>query len=210
MQRRKFVVGLGALASGSAAAVGTGAFTSVTADRSVTVSVTGDESAYLGMDAEGSTNGAYANESGDDGDLSINFDDLSNGDDLTETSGGSGVNPSAVTTAEDVFRITNQGTQEVEVDLSGGSNISVTDPSSYSAGSDDVYIFFNESGTGTSVSSGNKLTGSASDIELAPGDVVQVDVVVTTGSDTSFASLGDLTVSANAGDVDGGADDSAT
>jgi hypothetical protein len=166
------------------------------------------------MDAEGSTNGAYADESGDDGELSINFGDISSGNDLTETDGGSGVNPSAVTTARDVFQITNQGTQEVEVDLSGGTNISTTDPSSSSpsasAGSDDIYIYFNESGGDTSVSAGSKLTGSASAIELAPGDVVQVDVTITTDSDTSFASVGELTVSANAGDATGSEDGSPT
>ncbi|MDB2265344.1 hypothetical protein PM025_14585 [Halorubrum ezzemoulense] len=221
MQRRKFVVGLGALASGSAAAVGTGAFTSVTADRSVTVSVTGDQSAYLGMDAEASTNGAYADESGDDGELSIDFGDISSSSrDNTQTDGGSGVNPNAVTEAKDVFRITNQGTQAVEVDIASdsdtsGTSINTSNPSDATAGSDAIYIYFNKdtSSSATSIASGNDgniLSGSDDDIELAPGDVVQVDVVVTTGTgDTQFNSgngVQDLTVSADAGDVNDTAD----
>jgi hypothetical protein len=47
--RRKFLAGLGALASGSAAAVGTGAFTTASASRSVTVDVTGDEGSKIGL-----------------------------------------------------------------------------------------------------------------------------------------------------------------
>ena len=47
MERRKFVVGLGALASGSAAAMGTGAFSSAQAERSVSVTVADDRSGYI-------------------------------------------------------------------------------------------------------------------------------------------------------------------
>ncbi len=105
--RRKFLAGLGALASGTAAAVGTGAFTSVTADRSLTVSVADDSGALLKLDATSSNeNSAYADESGNE--IVV---------DIAGASGdtGSGVNDNAVTEIFDIFDIANQGTQNAIV-----------------------------------------------------------------------------------------------
>ena len=51
MERRKFVIGLGALATGSAAAMGTGAFTAAEADRAVDVAVVNDAAGLLGIEA---------------------------------------------------------------------------------------------------------------------------------------------------------------
>ncbi|PHQ45323.1 DUF1102 domain-containing protein [Halorubrum sp. C3] len=113
MERRKFVVGLGALASGSAAAVGTGAFTNITATRNVDVSVADDASAYLSLQGTGGDNSAYVTDDGDGGTLSINLD----GDNST-TEGGQGVNPDALTKIDSLFTIKNQGTQEVTVSIS--------------------------------------------------------------------------------------------
>jgi hypothetical protein len=53
-KRRKFLAGLGALASGSAAAVGTGAMTSMQSSRSVTVGVETDENAQIALEASSS------------------------------------------------------------------------------------------------------------------------------------------------------------
>ena len=47
MDRRKFLIGTGSIAVGGAAVVGSGAFTSVSANRSVTVDTTGDLGALL-------------------------------------------------------------------------------------------------------------------------------------------------------------------
>ena len=49
MKRRNFVIGAGALASG-AAAVGTGAFSTVEAEREAVVSIENDADAYLGLE----------------------------------------------------------------------------------------------------------------------------------------------------------------
>lgn len=102
MQRRKFIVGLGALSAGGAAAMGTGAFSSVIADRNITVEVVGDQNAYLRLVSQS----AYSSE-GADGTLDVNFD--ANGE------GGQGLNNNADTAFTDVFRIENQGTNEVKV-----------------------------------------------------------------------------------------------
>lgn len=206
--RRKFITGLGALAAGSAAAVGTGAFTSVTADRAVTVNIEGDANAYLGLSATNSANGAYTNESGDDGKISINFDDLTGGDDRTVADGGSGVNYRAKTVAEDVFRITNQGTQGAEIDLSSAGNSGTTTintsvpPSGSDLDLDDtdegVYIYFKDDVTGYV---------DANTVELGTGKTAEVDVAVITSPDASFTNLDGLTLTGEAADYGNGSDD---
>jgi len=52
MKRRAFVFGLGTTAAASATVLGSGAFTSVSADRSITVEVADDDTALLVIDAE--------------------------------------------------------------------------------------------------------------------------------------------------------------
>jgi len=71
MERRKFVIGLGALVAGSGAAMGTGAFTQVNAERQISVSTAGDDAAYLGL-LENNDFGSYAEE--EDGELTIDLD----------------------------------------------------------------------------------------------------------------------------------------
>ena len=104
MKRRKFVIGVGSLAAGSAAAVGTGAFSSVEADRSVSVEVGDDNDAYLGLEA---VRDDIISDDGDGGQLSIDLGSQ------TTAEGGEGFNDEAITKIEGVFRITNQGTREV-------------------------------------------------------------------------------------------------
>jgi hypothetical protein len=128
MQRRKILAALGSLAAGGAATVGTGAVTSVTADRTATVNVAGDGSAYLKLvpgDDTGSPtspsgpNAAYAEYNGDD-ELELNLDGNASGG-FSGTQ-GDGVNPNAVTDIDEVFYIANQGTQEVYVYIEDSGN----------------------------------------------------------------------------------------
>lgn len=100
---------MGALASGAAAAVGTGAFTSVTAARDIDVAVGDDASAYLKLEG---TNSHYVVDDGNGGTLAIDM----SGNNPTNA-GGTGVNPNAVTEFGDLFEIANQGTQSVTVDV---------------------------------------------------------------------------------------------
>jgi hypothetical protein len=122
MERRKFVVGLGALASGSAAAMGTGAFSSVTADRTATVSIADDSSAFLGLTVGNSELSEYVDESGNT--ISIKL--------AGENVQGGGVNPDAITKFDDLLQISNSGSQEVEVTISTGQeDPTLSDLSSY-------------------------------------------------------------------------------
>lgn len=114
MERRKFIAGVGSLAAGSAAAMGTGAFTSVSANRSVSVSTADDNDALLRFAQDGNDNSAYAEVS--NGTVAVDLDDLSGAEDSEVEAGaagdlGSGVNKNALTRIYDIFTIENQGTQ---------------------------------------------------------------------------------------------------
>jgi hypothetical protein len=110
MKRRKFILGTGVFAAGSAGAIQTSAFTSVSAQRDVEVAVASDESALLRLaPCSGSPNRGYVTGT-DDGQLSLAL----SSDNPTDE-GGEGVNPDATTVINDVFEICNQGTQPVGV-----------------------------------------------------------------------------------------------
>lgn len=101
MERRKFITGLGALATGSAAAMGTGAFTSVQADRSVEVATAGDGSALLGFETSGAANSTYVDTTGGGAnEVSVDIDSL---------------NVDSTTQLNDLFAIRNNGTQPAVV-----------------------------------------------------------------------------------------------
>jgi hypothetical protein len=100
--RRKFLAGLGALASGSAAAVGTGAFTSANATRTATVQALGDPNGFLGMQPVDNDR-ASLNSNGE-----IEFDFQTG-----EGGNASGINANATTQFDSVFRLTNNGTEDI-------------------------------------------------------------------------------------------------
>ena len=81
MERRKFVIGLGAMATGAAAATGTGALTAARLDgRDANISVTDDSDSLLQLTA-GDTDATFE----EDGELNIDFGELGTG----------GINPNA-------------------------------------------------------------------------------------------------------------------
>ena len=59
VNRRKFLIGAGSFAAATAGAIGTGAFSNVLADRSVSVNVPNDAAAYVGMDASTGANSNF-------------------------------------------------------------------------------------------------------------------------------------------------------
>jgi len=125
--RRKFIAGLGALATGSAAAMGTGAFTSVSAERTAKINVAGDSAALLSLDAGSGSNSAYATETGN-GEVRVELD---GSDDVYSDAGG--VNADATTKILETFEVKNQGTQPVAVHVPPDS---VTPASVGAAGGD--------------------------------------------------------------------------
>lgn len=114
MKRRKVIIGAGALATGGAAALGTGAFSSVEAERSMSVELNDDTEAYLAaqpLDSDGepvddegpspvAQEASYATIDENTGRLVLAFDSL---------------NDDAKTVITEVFQVANEGTQEVGI-----------------------------------------------------------------------------------------------
>jgi hypothetical protein len=109
MERRKFLVGMGSLAAGAAAAVGTGAVDNVEANRDISIAVEGDRDAYLQLNG---TTSEYAS-TPTDGELSLDFG-------ATTSGGGTGLNNGAVTSIDNVFKIKNQGTKPMVIWMDDG------------------------------------------------------------------------------------------
>ena len=110
MQRRKFILAAGSTAIGASAVIGSGAFTSVEADRDINVDVVGDDSAFLQIEPANTSNGdAYAEQTGDT--VELNFDGAAN----TPQGNATGINERAFTRFEDVITVSNQGTQDVAI-----------------------------------------------------------------------------------------------
>ncbi|MCD2203018.1 hypothetical protein LPA46_06505 [Halobacterium sp. KA-6] len=148
MQRRKFIAGLGSLAAAGAAGIGTGAFNVARVDRGITVSTTGDASAYLALDA--STSEYASGTSG--GELSVTFDELG-----TESN----------YVFNDVFRIQNNGQDNIIIDLADSE-----DSISWDTDYPEAYWTDDELGTTQNVGGDGEFNSDRP--ILSPGDDVYV------------------------------------
>jgi len=115
IDRRTVLIGLGTLTVGGGAAIGTGAFSSVEASRTVTIETTGDGAALLGLapadrpdhTADPATDGNAFVDEPDDGTIEINLDGTADAE-------GEGLAQNAVTGFRNLVTITNNGTQIVD------------------------------------------------------------------------------------------------
>jgi len=114
MRRRRFLAGVGTLVGAGSAALGTGAFTSVEAERSVSIAVAKDYRAFLRMDPIG--------DEGIDGDntgrsmvngRAVRFEIP--GDESGENPDADGVGLDSVYRFHDLVTVSNQGTQPIEL-----------------------------------------------------------------------------------------------
>lgn len=110
MNRRQFVAGIGSLSIGTAGVVGSGAFSSTEAERSMTVAIEDDYSAYLRFTAL-DKNFAYA--MGRDF-IEFRFDEEFRDETNTDDQ-GDGLGSDSVYEFTELFAVGNQGTQPVEV-----------------------------------------------------------------------------------------------
>jgi opacity protein-like surface antigen len=178
MQRRNLLIGMGSLAVGSAAAMGTGAFTTATAERTVDVNVASDEGGFVEIQA---LNGTYASET-DDGQLELDFNSDSglgifDGD-------AQGLNADATFNFDEVFRIANaagQGDMRVVIEATGFDleSLELT-----ADGSDSVNL-----------SSGKSLRAADySDVDNIPKlvqpDSVDVNITIETKGDGTMGDVG--------------------
>lgn len=115
LSRRNILIGLGGIVAGGGALVGTGAFTSVQAERTVNVSTAGDSGAFLGLQQVPNSANSSEYASVNDGTLEVTIGEDS-----------AGVNLNAITKIDEVFRVVNNGTQPVviyfEEDPNGNAN----------------------------------------------------------------------------------------
>ena len=166
MDRRKFLIGMGSLAAGGAAAMGTGAFEGayVNADRSLTIDTSDDSTAILGLVAT-SPYASYESTSGrggaEGGDLSANKlqVDLDN------------LNVDADTRLDDVFRVRNNSGSEISLLINDTTNWQ----------EDVVQIWAQPTDNGTDVGSAVRLDDGG-DVTIGPGEAVEINIFVLLGS----------------------------
>lgn len=175
---------MGALASGAAAAVGSGAFTSVEADRSVDVEVAGDSSSYLALSRVTGSKNSQKYVSKSNGEISFNFSD-SNG-----SVDGTGFNPDATTQIDSLLNVSNQGTQNVNFWI----NIS-----SLSTGSADVTFSTDGDISSSQLAYDGSNSGSVTEVTLSPGDSITLDLKVDTTGQGIASTSDTITFVAEAG-----------
>jgi len=150
MQRRKLLVGIGALATGGTAAFGTEAFTSLEAERNVDVSIVGDASAFLAITpTAGSDNANKYVSKEDDKTVTIDLDGEASGN-------GSGLNNDALVDLDNLITVLNQGSQPVSIYVEDDS---------------DAVTFR---------SSGASIEGSSNSVDINVGGEVDIGLTVDT------------------------------
>ena len=105
MNRRNVLIGLGAVAAGGGALLGTGAFSQVSAARTVDVSTEGDASGFLELSGDD----AYVTDNSSDGGT-LNID-------LGQATAGDGFNQEARTVVEEVVTATNNAADGENIDV---------------------------------------------------------------------------------------------
>ena len=180
--RRNVLIGLGGLVAAGGAALGTGAFTTVTAERSVTVNTAGDANALLAFSA--ANDNPYVEVTGDDDDgegvIEINLDGF---EDSNSDANSTGLNQNAVTTFDELVTITNNGTRAVdslsfEIDASDSANDGV------------LSIVYNGSNIADTDDSGDVISDASSGDVYTSGDVLSSNISV--GSTVDFGLRVDL------------------
>ncbi len=155
MHRRKFIAGVGSLAAGMAAAMGTGAFEGayVNGDRALTLGVVNDSNGYLQL-IDTSPHASYSTISGgwENGseELQVVIDRL---------------NPNADTRLDDVFRVRNTTGEDI--------TLLIDDSPDWNGGYEDTLQIWAQptSGSPVRLDDGNS-------IDLGPGEEVEINFVV--------------------------------
>lgn len=175
-KRRKFLVGLGALASGSAAAVGTGAFSTASAARTAEVNVASDSSGFVELRALNST---YASGTGD-GQLELDFNSDS---DIGIFDGqAQGLNPDSTYYFDKVFEIANVT----------GKPYVVIEKSEFNV--DNLELIVNGEDPDGPTAGTSLLAEDYTDVNNLPKleqpDLVNVDIKIETKGDSTMGAVG--------------------
>ena len=198
MERRKLLLGMGSLAATGAAGLGTGAFSSASAGRGISVQVRSDTNAYLGISGDPD----YTAET--NGTLEINID--GNGQ------GGSGINGNATTEFTDLLTITNQGTELVLVWLNLNDLNSMIGPNPGTGDGSYVTAYLSmeanalangtgsgmDGGGGTSATQGTSGSPGQWGVFVPPGESVDIALGFYGIPEDDIGSMYDSTIEINA------------
>lgn len=185
MRRRHFIAGLGALVGGGGI-LGTGAFTSTTADRNATVAVANEDQAYLSLTPSPTQNGNFATQATatDGKKLGLDFNDA------TGTGNpGEGVGQDSRYEFDDVFRVKNQGTQTVFVDVDPLTGIPIP-----GGGEADAEFYVPDGSGGRTLIQGGAEQSPGNVLEVGTGTERGVGVFITTTDGSNYPNV-DSTVS---------------
>jgi hypothetical protein len=187
MERRKFIAGLGSLTAAGAAGIGTGAFTSVSADRSLSIDTAGDANAFLSIEKATDSDGDLYPNAREYVDLDANNVVSLDFTDSASTNGSaSGVNRNAETVFDNLLDITNNGTQDVVLSVD-------SDLIASQGGFLGIYAE-NTLGDGGSDNHGLSSADTSQTMTLAPGEsATNIGIYIPKGSSTSDLNGGTLT-----------------
>ena len=171
MNRRNVLIGLGAVAAGGGAVLGTGAFSTVEAQRTVSLSAADDNNATVELSVDETSNAIS-----DSGSNTINID-------------GENLNYDAMTTVDGVLTVTvsSDASGDYEVDLLdgiGGSSVS-KDGADRTSGDDDMQFVSNAGASDSGVTDG----GSGGFSAVSPGESVVYDVTFNLLGDTESGDV---------------------
>jgi len=176
LNRRNTLIGLGTIVAGGGAALGTGAFSSVEATRTVNIETDADEDALLQIEANDDYNGTEDDYvTVDSGEIEIDIGDDTDDDDP-------GVNTSATTKFTDILKVTNNGSQNVGLSVADVNGV----------GSGELLDF--------EISDNSIVGDSESNAEdLGKGSFLEITIVINTDEDTDSGDFpGEITFIARA------------
>ena len=156
MERRTLIATVGGTLGGAGAVIGSGAFSFVRADRTVSTEVVVDKEAYLRLMPRDSNYVSHST----DGRLKFDIDGV-----FSEANGfGEGVGTNSIYTFEDLFSARNQGTRDVSLYAEYDDNTIA-----------DVRVLEYAPAFGD-----EQLTTESPSSEIGPGEVVQFSVEIDT------------------------------
>lgn len=176
MKRRDILISVGAVA-GTGAAIGTGAFSSVQANRNLSIALADDANSYLAL-TPGSENGEYVDTQG--GTASLNF---------TGEGDVNGLGRASIYEFDNTLRVQNQGTQAVYLWV----NVS-----SEAFDDDALYLYLDDATTPVRAEAATELMvgdsvelGVYIDTNGLSGDSFEADVTIQAASNAPTATGGD-------------------
>lgn len=212
MERRNFLIGLGSTAAGASALVGSGAFSRVESQRSVTIQIAEDANAYLGMEPLDTPNSNNYVSTDGNGHLQI---DIGEHDDFDGTEGGAqpgeGVNSDSFTFFDGMFQLCNQGKAEATISYAlpeepSHPSLNGTWTAPQDGYPQQVVAFYYIADAEDDAEEGTRvIVNEDQDVPLPLGECVEIGIrTVTKGVDaTEDAPLidGDITITADAPDA---------